>query len=161
MTFLGIDLHGDCFTCCFLNEAGFMRKESFSLEAEGLAKFLPTLNRGTHILIEENDNKVYAFVELFQQRVAEVIIVNARKLKLISLTDRENDSVETHKLSRLLKAKNLSDKEQIHPVLVPPTLLKDLRMLFFSYTLNNKKFSSTKSGASLGKHYTHITAPAM
>lgn len=141
MTFLGIDLHGDRFTCCYLNEGGIKHRDSFKLEEEDLARFYATLDRTTHVLIEASD-RTYDFVELFRQFVAEVVIVNAHKLKLISLTDKGNDSVETHRLATIMKSRNLSYKEQIHPVLLPPKLLQDLRLLFFSFTLIREKFTS-------------------
>ena len=145
MTFLGIDLHTNCFTCCYLDgKNGYKRMETFQLDDHGLPLFFKTLNRRTHVLVEATIN-TFAFVELFQHLVAEVIIANTYKLKIISVTDKKTDKVDAEKLARTIKSQVLSGERQVFPVLLPPKLIQDLRALFSTYTLIRKEITATKN----------------
>lgn len=145
MTFLGIDLHTNCFTCCYLDsKSGEKRIRTFKLDDSSLPLFYLTLNRRTHVLVEATIN-TFAFVELFQHLVAEVVIANTYKLKLISITDKKTDKVDAEKLARILKMQVLSGESQVSPVLIPPKLVQDLRALFSTYTLIRKEITATKN----------------
>jgi transposase len=93
MVFLGIDLHTNCFTCCYLDQEGGKRLESFELNRDGLERFFATLTMDTHVLVEATIN-TFAFVERFQKLVAQVVIANTYKLKIISFTDKKTDKVD-------------------------------------------------------------------
>jgi len=145
MTFLGIDLHTNCFTCCYLDSKnGDKRIQTFKLDSSGLQLFYNSLNRRTHVLVEATIN-TFAFVELFQNLVASVIIANTYKLKIISVTDKKTDKVDAEKLARVLKMQILSGELQVSPVLIPPKLVKDLRALFSTYILIRKEITATKN----------------
>lgn len=145
MTFLGIDLHTNCFTCCYIDsQNGDKQLKTFKLDDCGLSTFYKTLNRRTHVLVEATIN-TFAFVELFQHLVAEVVIANTYKLKLISVTNKKTDKVDAEKLARILKMQVLSGEQQISPVLIPPKVVQDLRALFSTYTLIRKQITATKN----------------
>jgi transposase len=145
MTFLGIDLHTNCFTCCYIDSKnGNKQLMTFKLDDGGLSSFYKTLNRRTHVLVEATIN-TFAFVELFQHLVAEVVIANTYKLKIISVTDKKTDKVDAEKLARILKMQVLSGEHQISPVMVPPKVVQDLRALFSTYTLIRKQITATKN----------------
>jgi transposase len=144
VTFLGIDLHTNCFTCCYLAQAGSKRMDTFKLDDDGLTRFYRTLDRETYVLVEATVN-TFSFVELFQHLVAQVIIANTHKLKIISFTDKKTDKVDAEKLARVIKTQVLSKEEQVHPVLIPPKLVQDLRSLFSTYQLIKKNIISTKN----------------
>lgn len=145
MTFLGIDLHTNCFTCCYLEERSQERRtESFQISGEGFERFFRTLTPQTHVLIEATIN-TFAFVERFQHRVGEVVIANTFRLKLISLTNKKTDKVDAEKLARILKMQVLSGEQQVSPVVIPPGFVQDLRSLFSSYVLMRKEITATKN----------------
>jgi Transposase and inactivated derivatives len=145
MTFLGIDLHTNCFTCCYIDsKTGDKQLKSFKLDDCGLSAFYKTLNRRTHVLVEATIN-TFAFVQLFQHRVAQVVIANTYKLKLISVTDKKTDKVDAEKLARILKMQVLSGEQQISPVFIPPKVVQDLRALFSTYSLIRKQITATKN----------------
>ena len=144
MTFLGIDLHTNCFSCCYLKENGSKQAITFKINEDGLSSFYATLDQTTHVLIEATVN-TFAFVELFQSRVAEVVIANTNKLKIISFTDKKTDTVDAHKLARIIKTQVLSGEQQVNPVAIPPKVVQDLRALFTSYCLFNKEIAATKN----------------
>jgi transposase len=145
MTFLGIDLHTNCFTCCYIGSGSQDRRlETFAISDEGFARFLPTLSKRTHVLIEATIN-TFAFVERFQHLVGEVVIANTHKLKLISITAKKTDKVDAEKLARILKMQVLSGESQVTPVTVPPGFVQDLRSLFSTYVLVRKQVTATKN----------------
>lgn len=144
MVFLGIDLHTNCFTCCFLSQEGARKIQSFELNNSGFAEFLPTLTKDTHVLVEATIN-TFAFVHRFQHLVGQVVIANTHKLKIISFTDKKTDKVDAEKLARVIKTQVLSGEEQVHPVVVPSQLVQDLRSLFSTYQLIRKDIVSTKN----------------
>jgi transposase len=145
MTFLGIDLHTNCFTCCFIEgDSQERRTDTFAISDEGFERFFRSLTPDTHVLVEATIN-TFAFVERFQQRVAQVVIANTHKLKLISLTGKKTDKVDAEKLARILKMQILSGEQQVTPVVIPPGFVQDLRSLFSSYVLVKKEITATKN----------------
>lgn len=144
MLFLGIDLHTNCFTCCYLDQVGGKRLETFELKAEDLERFFATLTKDTHVLVEATIN-TFAFVERFQDRVAQVVIANTHKLKIISFTDKKTDKVDAEKLARVIKTQVLSGEQQASPVMIPSHLVQNLRSLFSTYQLLRKQIVSTKN----------------
>jgi transposase len=145
MTFLGIDLHTNCFTCCYMDSKSQDRRlETFAISDEGFSRFFPTLSRRTHVLIEATIN-TFAFVERFQHLVGEVVIANTYKLKLISITNKKTDKVDAEKLARILKMQVLSGEQQVTPVVIPPGFVQDIRSLFSTYVLVRKEITATKN----------------
>ena len=144
MRFLGIDLHTNCFTCCYLEENGQRRTATFKLDTAGINEFRSTLDKSTYVLIEATIN-TFAFVELFQDAVAETVIANTNKLRIISFTDKKTDRVDAEKLARIIKTQVLSGEEQVHPVPIPPNVVQDLRALFTTYRLLTKEITITKN----------------
>lgn len=83
------------------------RPLTFKLDPEGLASFRATLDKSTFVLVGATIN-TFAFVELFQELVADVVIANTNKLKIISLTDKKTDRIDAEKLARIIKAQVIS-----------------------------------------------------
>jgi len=144
MVFLGIDLHTNCFTCCYLDQQGGKNLATFQLNADELERFFATLTTDTYVLVEATIN-TFAFVERFQSRVAQVVIANTHKLKIISFTDKKTDKVDAEKLARVIKTQVLSGEPQASPVMIPSHLVQNLRSLFSTYQLMRKQITSTKN----------------
>jgi transposase len=81
MIFLGIDLHSNCFTCCFIFPNNKKLKRSFHLNTDGLKDFFALLPLNTIAMVEASTN-TFKFVELIKDRVKEVYVANTHKLKL-------------------------------------------------------------------------------
>jgi transposase len=77
--------------------------------------------------------------------VKEVLVANTFQLKQISFTNKKTDKVDAYKLARILKGQLMSGEEQIHPVVVPPQHIQDLRALFTTYRLLRKHIGATKN----------------
>ena len=69
MKFVGIDLHTNRFTCCYLNDNSKEKQtETFTLDPDGLRKFYSSINKETYILIEATIN-TFSFAALFKDMV--------------------------------------------------------------------------------------------
>jgi len=99
MTFIGIDLHTNRFTCCYRDEhppvegKDGKRTETFALSAQGLADFYRTLTSETYVLLEATIT-TFSFARLIQPLVKEVIVANTYELKQISLGRNKTDKIE-------------------------------------------------------------------
>ena len=144
MVFLGIDLHTNCFTCCYLDEGGAKRLETFDISVAGFERFFTTLTSETYVLVEATIN-TFAFVERFQARVALVVIANTHKLQIISFTDKKTDKVDAEKLARVIKTQVLSGESLASPVMIPSHLVQNLRSLFSTYQLLRKEITMVKN----------------
>ncbi len=145
MKYVGIDLHTNRFTCCFLDEEGHKRIKTFELNKKDIALFLDSVDvYKTRVLVEATVN-TFAFTGLIKDHVKEVIVANTFELKNISFTSKKTDKVDAYKLARILKAQIMSGEEQIHPVVVPPEHIQDLRALFTTYRLLRKQIGITKN----------------
>ena len=144
MTYLGIDLHSNCFTCCFVFEDGSKYKTGFTLEPDSLKLFYRYLNTETYVMVEASTN-TFKFVELIQDRVKEVFVANTHKLKLISLVKKKTDKIDAEKLAIYLKMQILSGEELIKPVYIPDKTIQDLRSLFSTYKLLRKQIGQLKN----------------
>jgi transposase len=151
MQFIGIDLHTNRFTCCYLDEhtSSFTAKKdqrikTFSLTSVGLAQFCKTLTPDTYVLVEATTT-TFAFVRLIQPLVKEVTVANTYELKQISLARNNTDKIDASILCRILKMQVLSGEQLISPVFVPPKEIQELRGLFSTYRLLKKQTTQIKN----------------
>lgn len=144
MKYVGIDLHTNRFTCCYLDEEGNKEIKTFNLDEKDLELFIGSVNKLTYVLIEATINS-FAFVKRIEEHVKEVIVANSFEIKNISFTNKKTDKVDAYKLARILKSQIMSGEEQIHPVVVPPQSIQDLRALFTTYRLLRKQIGAVKN----------------
>ena len=150
MTFIGIDLHTNRFTCCYRDENSpadgkdGKRTETFELTSCGLADFYRTLTAETCVLVEATIT-TFSFVRLIQPLVKEVIVANTYELKQISLGRKKTDKVDADKLCRIVKMQVLSGEKTISAVTVPPEEIQELRALFSTYRLMKKQIAQIKN----------------
>jgi transposase len=145
MKYVGIDLHTNRFTCCFLDEKGTRKIKTFELNETDMALFYQSVDPyKTYVLIEATVNS-FAFVQLIKKQVKEVIVANTFQLKQISFTNKKTDKIDAYKLARILKGQMMSGEEQVHRVVVPPQHIQDIRALFTTYRLMRKQICSTKN----------------
>jgi transposase len=144
MKFIGIDLHTNCFTCCFLDVHGGKTTVTYTITDQGIEDFIKTADLESTVIIEATCNS-FAFAQLIMPYVKDVIVANTFELKSISFTDKKTDKVDAYKLARILKSQILSGEEQIHPVVIPPKEIQDLRALFTTYRLERKQVVSVKN----------------
>ena len=145
MKYVGIDLHTNRFTCCYLSDNSTEKQtETFYLDAEGLNSFYATIDKDTYVLVEATIN-TFAFVSLFKDLVREVIVANTYQLKSVGIPGKKTDKLDAAKLAQKLKAQAVSGVQQIVPVTVPPKEIRDLRALFTTYRTLRKEIGRTKN----------------
>ena len=145
MKFIGIDLHTNRFTCCYLTDNSKEKHmDTFELDPQGLKCFYSTIDKNTYILIEATIN-TFAFVSLFKDMVREVIIANTYQLKSIGIPGKKTDKLDAAKLAEKLKVQIISGVQQIIPVTILSKEIRDLRALFASYRILRKEIGATKN----------------
>jgi transposase len=145
MRYVGIDLHTNRFTCCYLgDDPKAKRMETFDLDETGLRRFYATIGEDTYVLIEATIN-TFSFVTLFKGMVKEVIVANTYQLKSVGVPGKKTDKIDAAKLADKLKAQVVSGVQQIVPVTVPPREIRDLRALFATYRTLRKEIGRTKN----------------
>jgi len=145
MKYVGIDLHTNRFTCCYLSDNSKEKQtETFALDAEGLRCFYSTINKDTYVLVEATIN-TFSFISLFKNLVKEVIVANTYQLKSVGVPGKKTDKIDAYKLAEKLKAEVISGVQQIVPVTIPPKEIRDLRALFATYRALRKEIGQTKN----------------
>ena len=147
MTFIGIDLHTNRFTCCYRDghsPPDGKRTETFEISMLGLADFYKTLNKETYVLLEATIT-TFSFARLIQPLVKEVIVANTYELKQISLGRNKTDKIDADKLCRILKMQVLSGESTISPVTIPPVEIQELRGMFCTCRLLKKQTVQIKN----------------
>jgi transposase len=145
MNYVGIDLHTNRFTCCYLDEVGKKKMNTYDLNENDMAVFFASVCPETTTVIIEATVNSFAFEKLIREHVKEVIVANTFQLKQISFTNKKTDNVDAYKLARILKGQMMSGEQQISPVVVPPQHIQDLRALFTTYRLLRKQVGATKN----------------
>ena len=144
MMFLGIDLHSNCFTCCFINNDGVKTKINFNLNSVELEEFYKLLTPNTYVMVEASTN-TFKFVELIKEKVKIVYVANTHKLKLISMVKKKTDKIDAEKLAIFLKMQITSNEELVKPVYIPEKTIQNLRSLFTDYKLFRRQIGMIKN----------------
>jgi transposase len=145
MQYVGIDIHTNRFTCCYLgDDPKAKRMETFELDEAGLRRFYTTIGEDTYVLIEATIN-TFSFAALFRGMVREVIVANTYQLKSVGVPGKKTDKLDAAKLAEKLKAQVVSGVKQIVPVTIPPKEIRDLRALFATYRTLRKEIGQTKN----------------
>ena len=72
--YIGIDLHTNSFTCCFLQANGKEPVQTWSLQNEGLEQFIKGLAEGDEIAIEATGNAAH-FCKMVEPHVRRVVVI--------------------------------------------------------------------------------------
>ena len=144
MIFIGIDLHSNRFTCCFLYENNRRKMITYNLDAAGIMDFLKAVNNNTYIMVEASTN-TFRFVEHIKKYAGEVIIANTHKLKLISLVRKKTDKIDAQKPAIVLKMQIKSKEKLIEPVHLPGSRIQKLHSLFTTYRFYRKQTTKIKN----------------
>jgi transposase len=145
MQYIGIDLHTNRFTCCYLSDdPKGKRMAAFDIDEAGLKQFSSTLSKDTHIPVESTIN-TFAFIALFKDLVKEILVANTYQLKSVGIPGKKTDKIDAVKLAKKLKTQVISGVAQIVPVTVPPQEIRTLRSLFATYRTLRKEIGRTKN----------------
>lgn len=99
MRYLGIDLHSNNFTVCFLAEDGTYTFKKYPLKE--LEAFKSALRSDDHVAVEATGNSRYFHSEV-SPLVAECVVVNTRQFKVISQSASKTDRNDARALAQFL-----------------------------------------------------------
>jgi transposase len=99
MRFIGVDLHSNSITVCYLTESGKEELRTYSLSA--LAEFQKSLKRTDRVSVEATGNTRW-FVEQIKERVGRVVIVNPNQFEVIRKSVKKTDRHDARALAQFL-----------------------------------------------------------
>lgn len=144
MNYIGIDLHSNRFTCCFLSDDNKHSLSTYSLDEICLKIFLSKLTKEDFIILEASSGS-FSFYDLVKDKVKKALIANPLQLHMISKTSKKTDKVDSRKLATMLKYHIESDNNFLPLVYVPKKDIRELRALFSTYELYKKQKTSIKN----------------
>src|SRR5437870_6795650 len=106
MRFIGVDLHSNQITICYLTKSGQETHRTFSLKA--LAEFQKTLRRTDRIAVEATGNTRW-FVGQIKELVAEFVIVNPNQFEVIRKSVKKTDRHDARALALFLSKQLLPE----------------------------------------------------
>lgn len=99
MRFIGVDLHSNSITVCYLTKAGQEQLQTYSLSA--LAEFQKSLRRSDQVAVEATGNTRW-FVGQLKERVKRVVIVNPHQFEVIRKSVKKTDRHDARALAQFL-----------------------------------------------------------
>src|SRR5689334_22314540 len=106
MRFIGVDLHSNQITLCYLTSSGQETHRTFSLK--DLAGFQNSLRRSDHLAVEATSNTRW-FVSQIKPRVAKVVVVNPNQFEVIRKSVKKTDRHDARALALFLSKEMLPE----------------------------------------------------
>jgi hypothetical protein len=104
---IGLDVHRDFCEQCIWEDGAVRRAPRISARPEELARFAAQLDQSDRVALEATGNAL-AIARIIEPHVAEVVIVNTRKLAAISDSKQKTDRHDAKTLAQMLAAGMLS-----------------------------------------------------
>lgn len=99
--YIGVDLHKNQFTVCFMQKSGGYKIQIFKVSKQGIAEFKKALVKQDEIAVESTGNTAY-FVREIEARVKEVKVINPTQFKIISSSVKKTDEHDAVTIARYL-----------------------------------------------------------
>ena len=146
MKYIGIDLHSNRFTCCFLSEDNTQLMYTFNLDkADDMELFYNSISKEDYVAVEVSTN-TFAFTDLFESKVKEVYIIDPLRFSIVHNTSKKTDKVDAAKIAKFLKYFVATGEKELFPVIYKPTkTIRQLRSLFTTYNRYKKEITSLKN----------------
>lgn len=148
MSFYGIDAHSDNFKITML---GLEKEEKATVttlknEKSKIEDFVSKLTKDDFIAIEASTNSFW-FYDLVEKHVNKCYVINPCKFADIKNSFVKTDKNDSLKLAKHLKYNVLfgSENDKLPDVYVPEIEVRDLRALFTTYEMNNRKKTMAKN----------------
>ena len=97
---IGVDLHKNTFTVCYLSKEG-RKLKSFKVSKKGIEAFKQTLTKDDELAVESTGNTGY-FVREGKDSVKAVRIINPAQFKIISQPVKKTDERDAEIIARYL-----------------------------------------------------------
>jgi transposase len=99
MRSIGVDLHSNSMTVCYLTKKGQETLSTYALES--LAEFQKSLRRTDQVAVEATGNTRW-FVEQIKERVRQVVVVNPNQFEVIRRSVKKTDRHDARALAQFL-----------------------------------------------------------
>lgn len=106
MRFIGVDLHSNQLTVCYLTKTGKEKLATFALS--DLADFLKSLKPTDRLAVEATGNTRW-FVEQVKGRVEQVVVVNPNQFEVIRKSVKKTDRHDARALAQFLSKQMLPE----------------------------------------------------
>lgn len=106
MRFIGVDLHSNQITVCYLIKAGKEKLAPFALN--NLTAFLNSLRRTDRLAVEATGNTRW-FVEQIKSLVEQVVVVNPNQFEVIRRSVKKTDCHNARALAQFLSKEMLPE----------------------------------------------------
>jgi len=99
--FIGVDLHKNSFTVCYMQRKGECGLETFKVSPKDIEAFKKTLTKQDEIAVESTGNTGY-FAREIKESVSKVRIINPIQFKIISESVKKTDEHDAVTIARYL-----------------------------------------------------------
>lgn len=99
MRYIGVDLHSNSITVCYLTESGKEALKTYSLGS--LAEFRKSLRKSDQVAVEATGNTRW-FVGQIKQEVGRVVVVNPNQFEVIRKSVKKTDRHDARALAQFL-----------------------------------------------------------
>jgi len=99
--YIGIDLHTNSFTCCFLQENGEERIRTWPLQGGGLEQFVKGLAGEDEIAIEATGNAAH-FCKMVEPHVSRVVVIAPWQFEVIRRSVKKTDKHDARAIALFL-----------------------------------------------------------
>jgi transposase len=106
MRYIGVDLHSNSITVCYLTKKGQETHSTFSLS--DLAEFEGGLRRADRVAVEATGNTRW-FVGRIKERVKQVVVVNPNQFEVIRKSVKKTDRHDARALAQFLSKEMLPE----------------------------------------------------
>jgi transposase len=137
MRYIGVDLHSNSLTVCYLDENGSEELRTFDLKE--LAKFQESLDSSDQVAVEATGNTRH-FVGAIKSLVSKVVVVNPSQFEVIRKSVKKTDRHDARTLAKFLSKDMLPEsrlKEPAHAQLNSVAHTRD-KLVKLRTTLINK-----------------------
>jgi len=98
---IGVDLHKNQFTVCYLNKSGENNLQVFKVAAASIEAFKNTLSKNDEVAVESTGNTAY-FVRQIESCVKVIRVINPAQFKVISSSVKKTDEHDAIIIARYL-----------------------------------------------------------
>jgi transposase len=172
MRYIGVDLHSNSLTACYLDESGSEELRTFDLKE--LGQFQASLEPTDQVAVEATGNTRY-FVGAIKSLVSKVVVVNPSQFEVIRKSVKKTDRHDARTLAKFLSKDMLPEsrlKEPAHAQLnsvahtrdklvkLRTTLINKIHAVHVAAGIKSKKssFSSAKGlKAALDRNWDELT----
>ncbi|MFP4098639.1 MAG: IS110 family transposase [Alphaproteobacteria bacterium] len=99
--YIGVDLHANSFTCCFLQEDGGEQIRTWPLQGGGLDVFIKALQEEDEIAIEATGNAAH-FCKMVEPHVSRVVIIAPWQFEVIRRSVKKTDKHDARAIALFL-----------------------------------------------------------